>query len=532
MTFAYYGYEARLPKLTPGTEYRYRVLMNGDAMVPEPMRFRTPGTQPFRFLAFGDSGTGSGPQGQLAHRMLVHGAKLVLHTGDLVYPTGTYSRYESLYFEYYKEMMKEVPFFPCPGNHDYYELNCIPYRMMHSVPHETVSTADSGRYYSFDWGNVHFISLDSNESLEEAVHGRGRMLEWLDEDLQRTERFWRVVYLHHPAYSAGLHCDEPEAHMVRKYIAPILDKHSVPLVLNGHEHSYQRSSPVRDGRIVNQGEGTVYITTGGGGAVLHPVFPSESIAASASEHHYVSCDVHGCRVHIKAIGVDGQELDTYTVTPRPILADRSVVNSASFTPMVASGGLISIFGLQLCAEEVTPLHPPLPTSALGVTVLLNGEPLPILMASAKQLNVQLPFGSVGTADLMVRTPNGSAATKLTIDPVAPAIFAEAVFHNSGLQVGEQTPAAADEVVTLFLTGLGAVNGNAAAGKPAEAFSVKAAVDVQVGGTVVIPEFAGLAQGFTGVNVVRFRVPPDVHGPVFLSIIASGVQSNQVVLHTR
>jgi uncharacterized protein (TIGR03437 family) len=527
---AYYRHESVLGKLEPGTTYYYRVLMDGQTVASQGLRFRTPGTQPFEFLALGDSVTGSPQQRQIAARMLMHDAAFVVHTGDLVYPAGSYERYDSLYFQYYRDLMRDAPFFPCPGNHDYYETHCIPYRAVHSLPEERVAASDYGRYYSFDWGNGHFISLDSNDALNEAVFGSGGMLTWLDNDLRQTNKFWRIVFLHHPAYSVGKHCDEPEAQLVREYIAPVLDRYSVPLVFNGHEHSYQRSAPVRAGQVVKRGEGTVYITTGGGGAELHPVGAGSSLVEmSVSEHHYLSCGVNGTRVQIKALRPDGSELDAAVVAPKPVLQAGGVVNSASFTPNLASGGLVSVFGFQFSPDEITPLQYPLPKSAAGTAVLLDDKPLPILMASANQVNVQLPFDVSGAATITVRTPNGTASLPVTIHAAAPALFPDSIFHADGVPVSADSPAKAGEEISVYLTGLGDVLGEATPGEAAKSYPALAPVRLRLNDRTFVPEFAGLAAGVAGIDVVTFRMPPGFTGLIALKVIAAGSESNPLML---
>lgn len=529
-SFTYFAYEAKLRKLRQGTEYYYRIVADDQPLVSDSLRFRTAGAQSLKFVSFGDSGMGTDEQRQLVNRMMAHNARLVVHTGDLVYPTGTYEGYEKFYFDFYRQMMTEVPFFPCPGNHDYYEFHCAPYREVHSLPTEGVSQADSGRYYSYDWGNVHFISLDSNDSLAEAVTGTGKMLEWLEADLQKTDKYWRIVYIHHPAYSGGIHSDEEESRMVRKYVAPILDKHAVPLVLNGHEHSYQRSYAIKDGKVRSAGEGTLYVTTGGGGATLHPVFSSPYVEVAQSRHHYIVCDVNGAAAQIRAFGLEGDVFDNVSITPKPVLAATPVVNSASFTTKVAPGGLISIFGWQLCSDDVVSQKYPLPKAASGVSALLNDEPLPILMASAKQINVQLPFNVVGQATLTVKTANGSVSSKINVAPVAPALFAEAVFHESGFQVTSESPADVGELVSVYLTGLGAVRGNATAGVAAEELQADIPVSVGLAERIVLVDFAGTAPGLAGVNVVKFRVPVATGPKISLAVWAAGIKSNEVTLH--
>src|SRR5581483_10806821 len=121
--------------------------------------------------------------------------------------------------------MSSVPFFPAPGNHDYETPNAIPYLTVHSVPTDGVPPIDRGRYYSFDWGNVHFVSLDGHQSLERAVVGTGSMLKWLQADLRSTQQFWKIVYFHYPPFAAGPNMNDPHSALVRQYIVPILETH-------------------------------------------------------------------------------------------------------------------------------------------------------------------------------------------------------------------------------------------------------------------------------------------------------------------
>jgi len=482
-----YRFEAVLPRLAPGSSYGYRASMNGDRVGIS--RFQTPGTAAFEFLAFGDSGTGSQAQAQLAKRMLQHSASFVVHTGDLVYPAGSYERYETLYFAYYEELMRSAPFFPCPGNHDYYETSCIPYRALHAVPGETVRSEDQGRYYSFDWGNAHFVSLDTNDSLFHAVHGSGDMLRWLDADLRSSQKFWRIVVLHHSPYAEGAHSGEIEGKMIRQYVSPILEKHGVTLVLNGHEHSYQRSVPIR---------GISYITTGGGGAPLFPVTPSPLLAQGAAEHHYIALAIDGSRLRARALRADGTELDAWELTPQPSI--QSVVDAASFGQELAADGLISIFGHHLTADESTP-----PVRL----VTLNEQPLPVLLATPTQINLLLPQFT-GEATLSVHAPNGVVTRKLTLQTAAPAIFEGALLRANGTPVTNESPVVPGEMLTVYATGLGMGN----------------TVTVEWNGEPLATPSAPLP-ALPGVSVVTFRTPAAPFTEAHLRLWAGGKRSNAV-----
>lgn len=409
MAFPYYQYQAEISGLKAGTGYFYRVLADGQNLTAlDELRFRTEASGPFSFLVFGDSGMDSLGQFQVAQKMINENPALVLHTGDVVYPSGTFEEYEQRYFDYYRNLMRRVPFYPVPGNHDYETKKGLPYLSVHALPSGDVPAADRGRYYSFDWGNAHFIALDSNTSLDDAVNRSGKMLEWLENDLKRTRLFWRVVYFHHPPYARGLNQDDPTLAVVRERVVPILERYDVPLVFNGHEHSYQRSNPIKRGASVGAGAGTIYITTGGGGADLYSVVDSPFLAFGKSTYHYVRADVNGLKMTLTSISSHGVEIDTITLSPPPIISTIAMASISSASSVNAPRGLIRIRGQQFAAAEVYASSFLLPMELSGVTVTLDGRPLPLYYVSGNEITAQLRVTGRGRATVKVTTANGSA----------------------------------------------------------------------------------------------------------------------------
>ena len=406
LSFPYYQHQVELEGLTPGAEHTYRVLMDNREAVPaSDLRFRAPGEGDYRFLVFGDSGWDSWSQSQIAALMQQEHPNLVLVTGDLGYPWGTYAYYESNYFDYYAGLLKSVPFFPCPGNHDYYGDALRSYLEMNLVPSEGVPEEDAGRYYSFDWGNTHFVSLDSMGGLFEAVEANGRMLEWLDRDLGSTRKFWKVVFFHHPPYAAGPNETDAMCILARERIVPILERHGVHIVFSGHEHSYQRSEAISNGHIVLPGEGIVYITTGGGGSVLYPVFASPRVAAGASVYHYLRVENQGSRMTIQAISEQGLEFDRITLAPPPRLSGYVIV-----------GDQIRIVGTQLaCLDAAIPAEP-LPLQVAGTSVLCGGELLPLFYVSNSEIVARVPYPMYPGASVSIVTPNGVAELPIVPEP--------------------------------------------------------------------------------------------------------------------
>ncbi|PYS55062.1 MAG: hypothetical protein DMG13_05710 [Acidobacteria bacterium] len=405
-----FQYQADLTGLSPGTAYSYQCFVGGVSVAAGGESIlRTAGPGPFNFFVLGDSGVGDSGFGNkdnqflIARQMLLERPALVIHTGDVVYPQGTYQTYGLNYFNYYYASMASVPFFPTPGNHDYEVQNAAAYLAVHSVPGDTVPVADRGRYYSFDWGNVHFVSLDSNLSLERAVTSGGPMLEWLNNDLRSTRQFWRVVYFHHPPYGAGPNQNDVHSLWIRQYAVPIFEANGVQLVLNGHEHSYQRSQSIRKSAVAAIDTATTYLVSGGGGAFLYPVFDSPFVAAGRSTHHHLRVEVRGTRMTVHAIRFDGVEIDSFTLAPQPAFGDDPNTKPVSFQPAPTAGALVRIAGRALAPEEASVCTPALPTELSETSVTINGRPISLLYVSGSQIYGQLPFTVDGNITVRVTT---------------------------------------------------------------------------------------------------------------------------------
>src|SRR4029077_8700527 len=140
-------------------------------------------------------------------------------------------------------------------------------------------------YYSFDAGNAHFVVLETNDPMAPG----GAQATFLDQDLTASQAWWKIVVFHHTIYSSGTH--HGSALTIRANVVPLLDKHHVDLVLMGHEHNYERTHPMLGDQVVGEGQGTLYLTTGGGGADLSPVGTSDFTAYSESALHFVRVTV-------------------------------------------------------------------------------------------------------------------------------------------------------------------------------------------------------------------------------------------------
>jgi hypothetical protein len=140
--------------------------------------------------------------------------------------------------------------------------------------------------WSFRYGNVGFVALDGNDASHEIPRNRGYLGAaqdaWLDRTLGQLRRDPQVDFIvvgfHHCAFSTNaVHASDAG---VRDRWAPLFDKHAVDLVVNGHNHSYERTTPIRGGLPTTEApsgalvrpakDGTTYVLAGGGGQSAYP----------------------------------------------------------------------------------------------------------------------------------------------------------------------------------------------------------------------------------------------------------------------
>ena len=261
-----------LPGLTERAGFRTAPAAGSDATV--------------RFAVWGDSGYGGTDQATLYDQIMTVPFDFVLHAGDLAYDAGTRSQFQRTVFDVYAPLLREFAMFPVSGNHEYETEDAAPYLESFVLP----ENGDRERYYSFDWGNVHFVGLDTERI-------GARQAQWLDADLMSNRLPWTIVLGHRPPYSSGEHGGDSD--FIRHFI-PVLEKYQVPLVLSGHEHQYERTH-VRNG--------VTYIVTGGGGRGTRPVGTSSFTAFAEAVIHFLFVEIRGNRLVLHAIDGVGREFD-------------------------------------------------------------------------------------------------------------------------------------------------------------------------------------------------------------------------------
>jgi hypothetical protein len=339
--FDYYHHEVVVGGLSAATEYSYEAFVGSAVVVSA--GFRTApatGTGDTTFIAFGDSGTGSTQQRQLATLMSSDTFDLALHAGDIVYGSSngtgdaSYKTYNDWFFDVYASWLPFRAFYPAEGNHDSRPANGngIAYLDAFTLPTNGASPSypdHAERYYSFDYGRVHFVVLDTEFAFQDATR-RAEQLSWLDADLAATAQPWKVALFHRSPFSAGGEHGSDLA--VRAAFAPVFERYGVQLALSAHEHTYERTRPWRESAT---GTAVTYIVAGGGGAPLYPAGTAEWTAFSARRHHYVKGVATECTLALSAIGLDGRAFDGTTISrcsPPPPAAAEVVLYASDVTP--------------------------------------------------------------------------------------------------------------------------------------------------------------------------------------------------------
>lgn len=241
-----------------------------------------PGMQ--SLIVFGDWGAGSPAQVEVAEAMADRAEELdvaaIVTTGDNFYSNDA----ESLMEPYEWASEQDIPFLISWGNHDIATGTRI------EIVNETF--VDAPRWVVHEWGTVDILILDSNQV--EAPE----QLDFITRALESSHDPTIVVF-HHPPFSCGTHGDT-EA-VIENWVSRFDE--DVFLVLNGHEHNYQRFAV----------DGVTYVVAGGGGAGLTELADCSADhpdrLAGRAIHHFVTLEQREDRLVVTAFDSDGIVID-------------------------------------------------------------------------------------------------------------------------------------------------------------------------------------------------------------------------------
>lgn len=292
------------------SSYEKREIESG----PHPLKTAVQRGEPFSFVVTSETGGYSGfdqSKGQINrnifNQMQRYRPDIALFIGDIVNNGNNYEDWDEYFFGPGKDLLTSTPFYTCLGNH---EDNASWY-------YDFFAYESPKNYYAFHYGDAHFISLDSTDFInrETYPHSSGKMepgneqFDFLIRQLQSTSAKWKIVFFHYPPYVSGGYQVED-----LQKLCPLMEQYGVDLVFNSHTIVYERSHPVRNGKVDFE-NGTVYIVAGGAGAMPDWFLPKRSwhTAQSLAVPHFLHVVMTGHSLELQAIDEQGRLFDKFCI---------------------------------------------------------------------------------------------------------------------------------------------------------------------------------------------------------------------------
>lgn len=313
--------------LNPETKYLYRV---GDGVNwSEWFEFETASNKakPFSFLYVGDAQNDIKEHWSRVIRNAysdMPDADFIIHAGDLI-NHGDADEQWGEWFEAGGWINGMVPSIAAPGNHEYSKIvKGAPsglsqyWKPQFAFPENGPAEFKENVYYT-DYQGMRIVTLDTN------LRGVNldKQVAWLEEVLTNIPNKWTVLTFHHPIFSTSPGRNNGE---VRDKLLPVIEKHSVDLVLQGHDHSYAR------GMVTNVSEGTnamsekadtVFVVSVSGPKMYDTTTKNwddngaEVKKASKDTQHYQMVTVDGNKLSYEARTATGELYDAFDINKTP-----------------------------------------------------------------------------------------------------------------------------------------------------------------------------------------------------------------------
>ena len=323
-----YIHEATLTGLTPNTKYEYRVGYGTDRR-SDWYRLETAGASVYDVLIYPDSQSGDYSQWEEIVKnsaLRTPRTALYISMGDLV-DNGEHAYQWRTWLNSIRPLSANVPLATTLGNHEMYTLDWKmrePYAYLNyfAVP-PNGNEIFNRRYYSYDFGDVHYVVLDTMlyESNHEDNHDTHHpdlydvQVQWLRQDLMANTKKWTVVLMHRDPFQYAF--DRSDANRAVGFddegvlFMPIFDEFNVDLVLSAHLHSYRNRGHVRN--FERDASGPLYILTGIAGDARRPKWKQHPldvyVAPDRDKNNYMTMTVTPSKLIVKAFLPDGTQLD-------------------------------------------------------------------------------------------------------------------------------------------------------------------------------------------------------------------------------
>ena len=406
-----YVHKIQLTGLLANTQYFYKAEQG--LSVSNTYSFTTavnPGTS-FRVAWMADCRTGTSFHDQISALILTYSPKFSFYGGDYC-ANPSYASWKSEFFRTNElNLISQVPFYPAVGNHENWETNSQAFTRNPDSPSGTQD------YYSFDYGDVHFLCL--NNMISYAVGSP--QYNFAQSDLSSTSKHWKIVFYHMPAYCSGGHGEnEGMKIMSQNIFAP----NNVDMIFSGDSHMYQH----------NYVDGVHHMILGSAGAPLYIPAYSYYTIHQAQEYDFGIIDVTPTSMILRVFNNNNGKLDSIAIMKPPVTSGpisglksvgpapsdfKSITQAFEYMRNIGNGingpvvlelktdysGVAEVFPLTLTAISGTSvintitIRPAVTTS--GVTLSSDNSTGTLNLNGIKHLNIDGRPAGIGNSQLTI-----------------------------------------------------------------------------------------------------------------------------------
>ena len=326
--------------LASSTAYYYRV---GDAALniwSKPGVFTTaPESGPFTFVDLSDTQFAGQAGAKIASNTISTAleqsgnAGFIINNGDIV--DNKSEKLWDLLLKNAQSSLMNTTIIPASGNHDSGDSTFIDHFNL-QAPGKNTST---GAYYSVSYSNAHFVVLNTNESSSDYDEFSNAQVDWLKADIGAAKSAgakWIIVVMHIGPYSTAEHSADSNVKATRKKIAPLFNKLGVDLVLQGHDHVYERSKPIANGVAAEE---SITSEAFNGMAVNYIADPKGTI--------YLTPGTAGTKHYYQNAGLSQSYLNLFDVADGPYKGDPDINNQETFVTVTIDGNMLTAIAYQM-----------------------------------------------------------------------------------------------------------------------------------------------------------------------------------------
>ena len=321
-------YSAMLTELLPATDYEYRLVTADSEGKWQKMRTAPKGSANYKVLIFPDSQSSDYSDWEnLAQNAFKRNgdAAFFVNMGDLVDNGEDHTQWQA-WFNALKGIINTIPLAPVMGNHECYDQKWeirLPNAYLNYFHTPDNGSSEFNRYYySFDYGDVHYIVLNTQEdeikSFKQGLNAE--QIAWLRQDAHNSSKKWKIVLMHRDVLRYRIH-NRPERtegiEEIGETFMPLFDELNIDIVFTAHLHTYRNRGHLYNMRPADRGP--LYILTGVAGNVRYPNLwidhaYDKATAPQPETDNYITLDVSRDKLTVNCYLPDGTIIDTISVS--------------------------------------------------------------------------------------------------------------------------------------------------------------------------------------------------------------------------